>query len=228
MFNLAIRAEKIIRRPHIPRLDERNVRQGFFELGEFNALLAALPPYLRPPITFGYWTGWRVQSEILTLTWQQVDLDSGTVRLQPGTTKNGDGRFIYLPTELRALLDSQWAEHLSLYPRCPHVFHRDGRVIKDFGGAWDRACREAVLSGKIPHDFRRTAVRNMVKSGIPERVAMQMSGHKTRDVFDRYHIVSDGDLREAAVRLSRGLARETVTISGTMTDRETSQKPKSH
>ena len=67
MFSLAIQAEKLARRPYIRRLDERNVRQGFVEAWEFNAILAALPTYLRPPITFAYWIGWRVQSEILPL-----------------------------------------------------------------------------------------------------------------------------------------------------------------
>lgn len=204
MFNLALQTEKIHRKPYIPMLKLNNARQGFFEEHEFLRLLPHLPDDLRPPVTFAYWTGWRIKSEILSLTWAQVDFDAATVRLEPGTTKNQEGRLLYMTTDLRALLEQQWRDHLALSPTCPLVFHRNGKRIKDIRGSWERACRDAKVMGKIPHDFRRTGVRNMVRAGISERVAMKMSGHKTRDVFDRYHIVSDGDLREAAQKLNRG------------------------
>src|SRR5205814_8582849 len=70
-----------------------------------------------------------------------------------------------------------------------------------FYTAWKRACKEANLSGKLSHDFRRTAVKNLVRAGVPERVAMMITGPKTRDVFERYNIVSDGDLEEAARKI---------------------------
>jgi integrase len=157
---------------------------------------------LKPPLTFAYLIGWR-KSEVFALTWNQVDLDEGTARLEVGTTKNKKGRLVYLPEAMKEVIESQWQEHLAKYPGRPLVFHRNGQPIKDFRGSWQRACREAGLTGKIPHDFRRTAIRNMVRAGIPERVAMEIAGHKTRAVFDRYIIVSPTDLREAATRLEQ-------------------------
>ena len=107
--------------------------------------------------------------------------------------------------ELREVLEDQRAitENLQRQLKivCPRVFHRAGRPIKSFRVAFRTACAEAGCPNRVLHDFRRTAVRNLVRAGIPERVAMQMMGHKTRSVFERYNIVSAGDLREAAKRL---------------------------
>ena len=215
---MPLRAEKITRKPYIPKLEEDNACQGFFETWEFDTVLANLPEHLRPPITFAYYTGWHLQSEILPLAWVRVDLEAGTVRLARGSTKNKGGRVIALPQVLRDTLERQWREHLKHFPDCPLVFHRHGERIKDLRGAWKRACQEAGLQGRICHDFRRTAVRNLVRAGVPERVAMMITGHKTRDVFDRYNIVSAGDLEEAAKRIDERIATRTVTRTVTMTD----------
>jgi integrase len=217
MFNLALQQTppKVPQKPYIPMLQEQNVRKGFFEHDEFVALRAALPVELRPVATFGYFTGWR-KREILDLTWDRVDLQTRTVRIEPGVTKNRDGRTIYLDGELFNTLVAVKQERDVWYPHCPWVFHRKGVPIQDFRQAWNTACQAVGVAGKLFHDFRRTAVRDMVRAGIPERVAQQVSGHKTRSVFDRYHIVSDTDLREAAKRQANYAAREMVTKTVTI------------
>jgi integrase len=206
MYSLGIQAERIYRKPHIPMLQEDNVRKGFFEHGEFVAFRNALPDYFKPVVTFAYYTGWRKQ-EILSLKWNQVDLNARTVRLDPGTTKNGAGRTVMLDGELLETIQAQWerrkvAEIPGHSPTllCPYLFHHDGKPIRDPRKAWKKARKDTKLTGKLLHDFRRTAVRNMVRAGVNKRVAMKISGHKTRSVFDRYNIVSEEDLREAARR----------------------------
>jgi integrase len=203
-FNLGLRSGAVRTKPPIR---EANPRQGFSEKEEYERLLAKLPDYLRGPTTFAYWTGWRIYREILRLTWSQVDLHERTVRLLPSHSKNGQGRIVALPLELNALFERLWLDHLTSWSACPFVFHRSGQPIKAFRDAWDRACKRAGLvkedgrPSKIPHDFRRTAARNMVRAGVPERVVMQLLGHKTRSMLDRYNIVNEADLRKAARRL---------------------------
>lgn len=206
-FSLALKAGKLLSKPHVPMLDEDNVRTGFFERREFEDVLEHLPEYLRGVFTFAYLTGWRVPSEILTLEWRQVDTEAGTIRLDPGSTKNRKGReFPYssMP-ELQQLIAAQAKARKAAQAKgivCAHVFHRDGRPIRDYRGAWKTAVERAGLPGRIPHDFRRTAVRNLVRAGVSEHTAMRLTGHKTRSVFDRYDIVSGADLREAVTKLA--------------------------
>ena len=238
MLNLGAKQSppKVDKVPYIPMLKENNVRKGFFEPSQYLALKDALPSYLKPFVTFAYKVGWR-DTEIAGLTWNQVDLDQGIVRLEVGDTKNNEGRTIYLDQELTILFHMQWEKRKRSGKIFPYVFPNNIGTgpIKDFRYSWNNACRKAGLgygykfnkkyvekwkdelpAGPILHDFRRTAVRNMVRAGIPERVAMMISGHKTRSVFDRYNIVSDSDLRLAAKLHESYLQDATGTISGTI------------
>ena len=193
-------------KPYIPTLKENNVRTGFFKPEQFMSVHTYLPDYLKPFVHFAYITGWR-RGEISGLQWRHVDFEDGRVTLDPGTTKNDEGRIFPFTRELRELLENQKERTLKLQriegKVIPWVFHRAGRPIGDFRKAWATACKKAGVPGRIPHDFRRTAVRNLVRAGIPERVAMQMTGHKTRSVFERYNIVSEGDLIAAAEKLDK-------------------------
>jgi len=218
MFRLGMQANKVLRVPYFPTIQVDNVRTGFFERADFERVRAELPDYLQPMVTLAYWTGWR-RDELLNLEWRQVDLNAGTVCLDPGTTKNGQGRLIYLPPEALDTLRA-WREATAGVERersciIVRVFHHDGAPIHDFYTAWRSACQRAGVAGRLLHDFRRTAARNYVRSGVPERVAMQILGHKTRSIFDRYNIVSEGDLRAAAEKVAivrEGTVREKVVL----------------
>lgn len=204
-FALLKRDGRVLATPHIPMARERNARQGFFSDEQFAALVSNLSQDVGDMIRFAFVTGWRIPSEVLTLRWHQVDFERGEVRLAPGTTKNDEGRTFPFTEDLQCLLEARLGVRNQLLQQgrmCPFVFHRNGAQIRDFRDEWRKACILAGVPGRIPHDLRRTAVRNFVQCGIPDVVAMRLSGHKTRCVFDRYNIVSPNDLREAASRLS--------------------------
>ena len=157
------------------------------------------------------------------------------MRLEPGTTKNDEARVFPFTTELRAILEAQEAKVDALQREkgmlVPWVFFwfgkgagtRVGGPIRLFRRSWKTACTAAGLPGRIPHDFRRTAVRNLVRAGVPERVAMKMTGHKTRSVFERYNIVNDADLTEAARRLEVFMGTVTGTVTPSADSRQTLQ-----
>ncbi|HLK86296.1 MAG TPA: site-specific integrase [Candidatus Binataceae bacterium] len=203
-FTLATRAGKLNSAPYIRLLEENNSRCGFLDHGSFLALRDGLPAHLKDPVTFLYLSGWRV-SEMRTLEWRDVDLGGHEVRLRPEESKNKDGRVLPLRGELLEVLERAREKRR---PDCPFVFHEQGEPIGDFRKAWKTACKKAGISGIIVHDLRRTAVRNMVRAGIPERVAMELSGHKTRRIFDRYNIVSSEDLAAATERLQGHLGTQ--------------------
>ena len=217
-FRLGYRAGKVRRVPPVGLLRERNIRTGFFEPGEFRAVVTHLPAALAPVAEFAYLTGWR-KGEVLGLTWAQVDFAAGMVRLEPGSTKNDDGRafpFSALPA-LGALLTRQ-RDYTRAVERetgqiVRWVFHRQGQPIKYFRRAWEAACIAAGFvridpttttkrASKLFHDFRRTAVRNLERAGVSRSVAMKLTGHRTESVYRRYAIVAESDQREGVAKLA--------------------------
>jgi integrase len=211
-------------------LEEDNTRTGFFERDEFEDVRKALPANIRGMVTFAYLTGWRVASEVLTLQWPQVDREHKTIRLEPGSTKNKKGRTLpydLLP-ELEEVIEAQWQSHQDLAQEgtiCPNVFHRDGKPIKSIRGSWQSACEKAGVPGRIPHDFRRTAARDLIRACVSQSVAMQVTGHKTPSVFRRYDITTDEDVRQGLGKLSvvagkeKGKIRESGRIKKFENDR---------
>jgi integrase len=204
-FNLAVRADRLPQRPPFPIIDARNRRTGFFEESEFRAVLAHLPADVAAVAEFLYWSGWR-KGETLALEWRHVDLKAGIIRIED--TKNGEPRtlpFKVLP-ELSALIERQ-RERTSAVEQARgaivrHVFHRDGKPVRSFRRAWLTACEEAGLPNRLPHDFRRTAARNLSRAGVPEQTIMALCGWKTRSVFDRYRIVNERDLADGLAKLA--------------------------
>lgn len=217
-LRLALQKGKIARAPKMPiRLSEKeNVRKGFFEKSELDALLPNLPEPLDDMARLAFATGWR-RGELLGLTWDAVS----RTEIRLGITKNGEPRSLPLDGPLREVFDrlrkareyvTESGVGLSAY-----VFHRRGKIISKntFGKQWRAACVKAAVGrrvlnekgsliyvGKHFHDFRRTAARNMIRGGVPQSIAMRVTGHETDAMFTRYDITDDRD-KLAALEASR-------------------------
>jgi integrase len=200
--------------PRFPITNEDSfARQGFLEDDAFQMLLAVLPSYLAPIAVVAYQTGIR-KGELLRLQWEQVDFDGRVIRLHGGETKTGDPRTVPMIAEMYDVLSTAKADRDENWPSCPWVFHRLGAPLKDFRGAWDSACDRCHLEGLQFHDLRRSGVRNLSRAGVPERVIMAITGHKTRAMFDRYNIVSESDLTDAAARMDAYRAAKAASQQG--------------
>ncbi len=210
-FRLALRRKILNFAPAIRHLSETgNARQGFFEDADFQAVVEHLPDYLQDFARWAYLTGMR-KSEIASLTWANLDYKGRVIRLGAEASKNGHGRVVALEGELLVIIERRLAARAVPLPTgetllAAQVFHLNGRPVGDFRQAWATACQQVGVAGKLFHDLRRSSVRNMIRAGVPERVAMEISGHRTRSIFDRYNIVSERDLREAIRKTETYLA----------------------
>jgi len=198
-FRLAIENKVLSAGPKIRRLKESSPRTGFFGLADFEKTVSFLPDHLQGFARFGFLCGWR-KSELRSLAWAAVD--GRELRLGPEHSKNGIGRVLVLEGELWSIIERQ--KKMREYENADgtisfssYVFHLAGQPIGDFRKAWASACKKADVPGKLFHDLRRTAVRNMRRAHVAEGVAMLISGHRTRSIFERYNIIDDHELGEA-------------------------------
>jgi integrase len=187
--------------PRIEMLNEDNVREGFLEHDQYLALLRELPDHQRLILVIGYHLGMR-RGEILNLRWDQIDWAENLVRLEKKQTKGKQARVAPLYGDLRSFIEIAYDGRAA---DCPFVISWKGQGIKDSKTAWIAARERAGVPNLLVHDLRRTAVRNMVRAGIPEKQAMRISGHKSRSIFDRYDITDERDIQLAGSKLERYL-----------------------
>lgn len=207
MFRLGLRQGMVATMPYISMLAEHNVRKGFFELDQFQAILKHLPTEYHTLFELAYITGWRMRSELLTRQWRHVDFaGKGWLRIDPGEAKDATaGREFQFTSWMREALERQRKFVSKVEKRTkaviPWVFcWPDGVRIHRFYEAWRDACIAAGIQ-RIPHDFRRTAVRNLERAGVPRTTAMAMIGHKTESIYRRYSIVDQAMLEMGTSKL---------------------------
>ena len=209
-FVLAVEREQLSMAPPVKLMAENNARQGFVTAPQFDAIVAALPEYLKDVARFAWFTGWR-RGEIASLQWSDVDLDGKRVTLRRERSKNGQPRTIPFVGALGEIIARRVNERTAAGDGALFLFHRNGQRLGDFRKSWDTACEAGGRPGTLFHDLRRSAVRNLVSAGVDQVVAMKITGHRTVSVFQRYRIVADDDVRAA---LERTQARTTLGQDG--------------
>lgn len=193
--------------------EPKRPKKGFFDREQFEAVRKALPEDLRGLVTFFYVTGWR-KEEVLGLRWRHVDLRSGEIRLDPEMVKSDEPRVFPITKELQSTL-----KQAQRRAKGDFVFHRNGKQITDVRGAWKIAVEASKGAWRTLHDFRRTAIRNLERAGVPRSAAMAMVGHRTASVYERYAIVDTVMRREAAEKLDRLAAAERLHTGSTQVKR---------
>ena len=207
----------LVRWSRIKGLQERNTRKGFVKDAAYDSLAretAKVGLWLRTMFECAYTFGFR-KGELLSMKVSQFDVMQHTLALEIGETKNDEPRLIDLSEQpklyelLRECARGKKPDQL-LFTRTKDASGRVSKIggrIVDFRDTWKTCCDNAGCSGLLFHDLRRTGVSNMIRDGLDEKVAMTISGHKTRSVFDRYHIVRPEALKDAARKMAKG-ARE--------------------
>lgn len=171
----------VLRVPHFEMLPVDNVREGILEHDQYRAVRDALPRHARIALVVAYHTGAR-KGEIRSIQRDRIDLKAKRIHLPGRTTKNGKPRYLPIYGDMEAELDMALS---GCKPSCPLLVQDNGKPVFDFEKAWATACDAAGIPHALFHDLRRTALTNMIEAGLSEKEAMEISGHKTRAVFDR-------------------------------------------
>lgn len=199
------------------RLKESAPRKGFVKDEQYALLKAnADKLWLKALLAVAYSYGFR-KGELLNLRVRQVDLLDRLIELERDTTKSDEPRKVKMTSEVFELIRAC----VSGKNPDDYVFTReDGSPVVDFRDDWYALCVVCKLGEWVPskrkngkefkayrglnvHDLRRSAVRNLIRAGVPERVCMDISGHATRSVFDRYNIIDTSDLVRASEKLEQ-------------------------
>lgn len=189
-------------------LDEHNVREGFLEHYQYLNLRNELPEHQRIVLVIGYHFGMR-RGEILSLRWDQVDWDGNLIRLEKRQTKAKESRQAPLYGDVRPMLEMAFAAR---DPDCPYIVAWRGEGIEQVETAWNKARIRASVPELLVHDLRRTAARNMIRAGVPEKQVMLIVGWKSRAMFDRYNIIDERDLQLAGQKLDRFAAEQNAKV----------------
>ncbi len=189
-LNRAVRHGKLQLNPisNVKKLPENNIRTRLLDQKEFNGLLQKCPIHIKPVVMIGYYMGLRL-SEIIDLTWPEVDLKKGFIRLTASRTKTDTARAIPIHPEVKVILEG--------LPRGLHtdrVFLFDGKPFDEFKRSWKTALKNAKIKDFVFHDLRHCALNNLRKAGNDFFQIMAMSGHKTMSVFKRYNLVTEDEL----------------------------------
>ena len=185
-----------------------NTRTGFFENSQIRQVIDNLRDHGKPVpdladfCLFAFLTGMR-KGEIASLRWQDVEDDLLVLRGE--NAKNGHARTIPLEGELAEIIERRQARRAvkvnGMVVLSDLIFHRRGKPIKEFRKSWATACKMAGVPGRLFHDLRRSAVRDLVRSGVSQAVAKSISGHRTDAMFARYNISDVTDQRKALARV---------------------------
>lgn len=256
MFHLAVQDGKLRDVPYFPMLREAKPRTGFIERDGFERLRRELPEYMRPVLSMAFYTGMRL-GEIKSLRWEHVNLLERKITLDADLTKNGQQRTIPLTQELPAMLELLRQQNPKATLVFTHEGHAIGNFRKVWATACVRAglgkynwicdtpdcdhvaaeklkacpkCKALLrraYEGLIFHDLRRAGVRNLVRAGVPESIAMKISGHLTASIFRRYDISSEKDMMDAGAKLDAFHEREQGKFKANSTQNASDAKAKS-